>query len=112
MNVVSKINSRIMVRTQLNINIDPDLFNRPKPRNTGVDGTEKESTSYNPLNSLIRRMTGVRDKGSPLEKDINPVETLKVREDSRNEETPSDNNIVEDEDRQSEIPAFLRRQAN
>ena len=36
---------------------DPDLFNRPKPRNADLDGYEKENISYNPLNSLIRRMT-------------------------------------------------------
>ncbi len=91
---------------------DPDLFNRPKPRNADLDGYEKENTSYNPLNSLIRRMTGAKDKVSHLEKAINPVETFKVREDSRNEEGSLDNDISEDEDRQSEIPAFLRRQAN
>ncbi|MFL2806353.1 MAG: cell division protein FtsZ [Paracoccaceae bacterium] len=91
---------------------DPDLFNRPKPKNTDLDGYEKEKTNYNPLNSLIRRMTGAKDKVSHLEKAINPVETFKVREDSRNEEGSLDNDISEDEDRQSEIPAFLRRQAN
>ena len=91
---------------------DPDLFNRPKPRNADIDGSEKENTSYNPLNSLIRRMTGAKDKVSHLEKAINPVETFKVREDSRNEEGSLDSDISEDEDRQSEIPAFLRRQAN
>ena len=91
---------------------DPDLFNRPKPRNADLDGYEKENTSYNPLNSLIRRMTGAKDKVSHLEKAINPVETFKVREDSRNEEGSLDNDISEDEDRQTEIPAFLRRQAN
>ena len=91
---------------------DPDLFNRPKPKNADLDGYEKENTSYNPLNSLIRRMTGAKDKVSHLEKAINPVETFKVREDSRNEERSLDNDISEDEDRQSEIPAFLRRQAN
>ena len=58
---------------------DPDLFNRPKPRNADVDGYEKENTSYNPLNSLIRRMTGAKDKVNHLEKAINPVETFKVR---------------------------------
>jgi len=91
---------------------DPDLFNRPKPKNMDLDGYEKENTSYNPLNSLIRRMTGAKDKASHLEKAINPVETFKVREDSRNEEGSLDNDISEDEDRQTEIPAFLRRQAN
>jgi len=91
---------------------DPDLFNRPKPRNADLDGYEKENTSYNPLNSLIRRMTGAKDKVSHLEKTINPVETFKVREDSSTEEGSLDNDISEDEDRQSEIPAFLRRQAN
>ena len=91
---------------------DPDLFNRPKPRNTDLDGYKKESISYNPLNSLIRRMTGTKDKVSHLEKAINPVETFKGREDSRNEEAPLGNDISVDEDRQSEIPAFLRRQAN
>ncbi|MFL2823394.1 MAG: cell division protein FtsZ [Paracoccaceae bacterium] len=91
---------------------DPDLFNRPKPKNTDLDGYEKEKTNYNPLNSLIRRMTGAKDKVSHLEKAINPVETFKVREDSRNEEGSLDDDISEDEDRQSEIPAFLRRQAN
>ena len=91
---------------------DPDLFNRPKPRNAYLDGYEKENISYNPLNSLIRRMTGAKDKVSHLEKPINPVETFKVRDDSRNEEGSLDSDISEDEDRQSEIPAFLRRQAN
>ena len=91
---------------------DPDLFNRPKPRNAYLDGYEKENISYNPLNSLIRRMTGAKDKVSHLEKAINPVETFKVRDDSRNEEGSLDSDISEDEDRQSEIPAFLRRQAN
>ncbi len=91
---------------------DPDLFNRPKPRNADLDGDKKENTSYNPINSLIRRMTGAKDKASHLEKAINPVETFKVREDSRNEQDSLDNDISEDEDRQSEIPAFLRRQAN
>ena len=57
-------------------------------------------------------MTGAKDKVNHLEKAINPVETFKVREDSRNEEGSLDNDISEDEDRQSEIPAFLRRQAN
>ena len=55
---------------------DPDLFNRPKPRNAYLDGYEKENISYNPLNSLIRRMTGAKDKVSHLEKAINPVETF------------------------------------
>ena len=41
---------------------DPDLFNRPKPMSIDPIKYEKESISYNPLNSLIRRMTGNKEK--------------------------------------------------
>ena len=91
---------------------NPDLFNRPKPRTVEPSVPQKENTNYNPLNSLIRRMTGVREKANFTEAANKSNETM-FNEDQRGKDGLSSIKRMEaDEDRQAEIPAFLRRQAN
>lgn len=91
---------------------NPDLFNRPKPRNFEPIQEDKAGIKYNPLNSLIRKMTGAKDKADIVDSMDNPVETFRGREGKKIDEFPSEKNIEDAEDRLSEIPAFLRRQAN
>ena len=79
---------------------------------TIVSASSKENISYNPLNNLIRRMTGVREKADFNEAEKKSIEVSSNDELRNREEISSVRRNEDDEDRQAEIPAFLRRQAN
>ena len=91
---------------------NPDLFNRPKPRQTEASEDQRDVKGFNPLNSLIRRMTGARENIEELGSTTNPIKPVSEKSEKAVEEASSIRKFEDEEDRQSEVPAFLRRQAN
>ena len=55
---------------------NPDLFNRPKPRQTEALEDQRDVKGFNPLNSLIRRMTGARENIEELGSTTNPIKPV------------------------------------
>ena len=91
---------------------NPDLFNRPKPRQTEASEDQRDVKGFNTLNSLIRRMTGARENIEELGSTTNPIKPVSEKSEKAVEEASSIRKFEDEEDRQSEVPAFLRRQAN